>query len=110
MPCGSVYHHGFQQVGYPFHTRLRDQAGLTYPSIEEVPNFICKACTVRAILGRELGAGQHDLGLLLLERMRMIHIANRWAARTFEPYKYAIHRIRRFAEKFGVIILAPTKL
>ena len=65
---------------------------------------------MRALLGRALGAGSHDLGLLLLERMRMVNIANRWAANTFARYKYAIRRIRRFEKKFGVVILAPTKL
>jgi hypothetical protein len=40
----------------------------------------------------------------------MIDIANRWAANTFARYKYAIRRIRRFEKKFGVVILAPTKL
>ena len=110
MPCGSVYHHGCQRVGHPFHTRLRDQAGFTYPSIEAVPNYTCEACTTRAVLGRELDSGSHDLGLLLLERMRMIDIANRWAANTFARYKYAIRRIRRFEKKFGVAILIPTKL
>ena len=65
---------------------------------------------MRAVLGRELGSGSHDLGLLLLEWMRMIDITNRWAANTYARYKYAIRRIRRFENKFGVVILAPTKL
>jgi hypothetical protein len=42
--------------------------------------------------------------------MRMINIANRWAANNFARYKYAIQWIRRFEKKFGVVILVPTKL
>ena len=110
MPCGSLYHHGCLRAGHPFQTRLRDRGGLTYPSVEYVPNFICEACTVRAVLGRELGTGSHDMGLLLLERMRMIDIANRWAKNTFARYTYAIRRIRKFEKRFGVTILRPTKL
>ena len=45
-----------------------------------------------------------------MERMRMIDIANRWVASTFEHYKYATHQIYRFEKKFGVVILLPTKL
>ena len=75
-PCGVLYHHGCQRVGAPFHTRLREQAGQAYPSMEYVPNYICEACSGRAVLGRELGENEEDVSILLLERMRMIDIEN----------------------------------
>ena len=55
VQCGVVYHHGCQKAGHPFHTRLRDQTGKAFPSMEYVPNYMCEACTSRAFLGRELG-------------------------------------------------------
>ena len=94
VPCGVVYHHGCQRVGHPFHTRLREQAGQAFPSMEYVPNYMCEACTGRAVLGRELGESDEDVSILLLERMRMIDIANRWAQCTISHYTYVIRRIR----------------
>ena len=109
-PCGVLYHHGCQRVGAPFHTRLREQAGQAFPSMEYVPNFMCEACTGRAVLGRELGENEEDVTILLLERMRMIDIANRWAKGTLTRYTYAIRRIRNFEKQFNVSILRTTKL
>ena len=76
IPCGAMYHHGCQKFGNPFHTRLRDRAGKVSPSMDYVPNFMCEAFMTRAVLGRELGEVPEDVALLLLERMRMIDIAN----------------------------------
>ena len=89
-PCGSMYHHGFQRVGAPFHTLLCDQAGMVYPSLEYMTSFMCEACMTRAILGCELRKIPDDVGLLLLKRMRMIDIENRWAQGTISRYTYAI--------------------
>jgi hypothetical protein len=109
-PCGVLYHHGCQRVGLPFHTSLREQAGQAFPSMEYVPNYICEACTGRAVLGRELGENDEDVSILLLERMCMIDIANRWAKGTISRYTYAIRRIRKFEKQFNVSILRTTKL
>ena len=78
--------------------------------MEYVPNYMCEACTSRAVLGRELGKSDEDVSLLLLERMRMIDIANRWAQGTISRYTYAIRRIRKFEKQFNVEILKTTKL
>ena len=50
------------------------------------------------------------MDILLLERMRMIYIANRWAPGTINHYTYAIRHIRRFEKQFNVEILKTTKL
>lgn len=47
--------------------------------------FICEACTVRAVLKRELGA-EGDKKLLLLERVRILDLANSWASNTYKAY------------------------
>jgi hypothetical protein len=39
------------------------------------PNFMCEACTVRAMLDREL-TGPNDWKLLCFERMRVLDIVH----------------------------------
>jgi hypothetical protein len=41
--------------------------------------FICEACTVRAVLGRDLTWTSIDMQPLMLERMRLIDMAHTWA-------------------------------
>ena len=42
--------------------------------MEYVPNYMCEACTGRAVLGRELGESDEDVSILLLEHMRMMKL------------------------------------
>ena len=76
-------------MGPPFQTRRRHQAGLIFPDVAEWPNFTCEACTVRAVLNRELFV-RGDQRLLRLERMRLIDIASHWAPSTLKQYKYKL--------------------
>ena len=78
--------------------------------MEYVPNYMCEACTGRAVLGRELGENEEDVSILLLVRMRMIDIANRWAKGTLTRYTYAIRRIRKFEKQFNASILRTTDI
>lgn len=86
-----------------------DGKGLNFPS-HQVPNFICEACTVRAVLGRELHYGPADKALLALERMRMTDVVNRWAPDTRTNRAHLYSRLQRFERHFGVSILRPTPL
>ena len=73
------------------------------------PNFICEACTVRAVLKRELH-GKHDVNLLCYERMRLLDIANSWSGGTHQQYLGKLRIVSRFEGAFGVKILRPTYL
>lgn len=110
IPCGTGYHLGCITVGEPFRTRLAKDKGLSFPSIEIVPNFICEACTVRAVLGRELRNTPEDRALLMLERMRMIDQACAWDPKTLVGYQSHLRRIKRFETKYKVASLVPTIL
>jgi len=87
LPCGTTYHPRCIVVGEPFNTRLGAQKGLSFPPVEITPNFICEACTVRAMLGRELIKGSRDTALLMLERMRIIDQACSWDVKTLLGYQ-----------------------
>jgi hypothetical protein len=75
-----------------------------------MPNFICEACTVRAHLDRELRPTPPDLGLLALERARMIDMSHHWADSTLAQYHTKLNIMRRFESYFGVSPLRPTLL
>ena len=109
--CGTAYHVECLRVGLPFTTRLRQQQGLAFPSVDEWPNFVCEACTVRAVLQRELQDSGPDLALLMLERMRLIDMANHWSLGTHREYQPLLRQLRRFGTMFGVPLLdaAPLK-
>lgn len=108
LPCGTTYHVGCIRVGEPFRTRLRKEKGLSFPKIGITPHFICEACTVRAMLGRELVKTPEDQSLLMLERMRMIDQACSWDPSTLKGYQSHLRRIRRFETQYGVTGLVPT--
>jgi len=110
LPCGTAYHFGCIAVGEPFRTRLAKEKGLSYPPVDIVPNFICEACTVRAVLGRELTKSSRDRVLLMLERMRIIDQACAWDPKTLAGYQSHLRRIRRFELDYGVTSLVPTTL
>ncbi len=104
QPCGISYHLHCIRVGPPFLTRRDDGLGLTYPENSHPPVFICEACSVRAIVGRELGQAK-DRGLMALERMRMLDIAHSWAPSTYESYGPFLRRIEQFQRSWGISIL-----
>jgi hypothetical protein len=66
--------------GKPFRTRLvRSTLGLQYPPAMTKFPFICEACTVRAVLGRELTWTPGNIQLLMLERVCLIDMVHAWA-------------------------------
>jgi hypothetical protein len=110
-PCGTRYHPGCFQLGAPFSTRLKNRQGLQFPShIQCLGNFICEACTVRAVLQRELRHASHDLALLALERARLIDMLNSWSEGTHARYQCHLRYVATFEKEFGVAILSPTPL
>ena len=111
MPCHTRYHLGCIRVGAPFRTRLKDGKGLTMPPIKYYPGYICEACVVRSVLGRELQPGRlSDQQLLGLERMRQIDLAHHWAVSTHATYAPYVQRLLRFGSDFGIPVLSPTPL
>jgi len=73
------------------------------------PIFICEACTVRAVLGRELH-GIRDWQLLCLERMRILDVAHAWSPGTHANYQSKFRILQNFSTAFGVSILTSPKL
>jgi hypothetical protein len=93
LPCGTTYHLGCIRVGEPFRSHLPAGCGLSYPRLHTAPPFICEACTVRAQLGTELAKSGQHLGLLMLERMRLIDQANAWSCGTHLIYQANLGRL-----------------
>jgi hypothetical protein len=110
VPCGTTYHMGCIRVGEPFRSRLPEGRGLTYPRTRIAPPFICEACTVRTQLGSELEKKGQHLGLLMLERMRLIDQANAWSRGTHQNYQALLGKLTRFEQAYGLILLQPTSL
>jgi hypothetical protein len=96
-------------VGAPFTTRRKDGLGLSFPPVHDWANFVCEACTVRAVIKREL-TGLDDWKLLCLERMRLIDTAHYWAAGTHKTYQDRLKVIRNFESAFDFRILVATPL
>ena len=88
-----TYHPQCIRAGPPFTTRLRNSGGLVFPRVREWPNFICEVCTVRSVLDREL-RGPQDWGLLCLERMRTLDMANALAGDTLKGYQGKLRILR----------------
>jgi len=110
-PCGTRYHHECIQLGAPFSSRLKDRRGLQFPGqVQRLANFICEACTVRAVLQRELRYESNDLALLALERARLIDMLNSWSEGTHARYQSHLRYVTSFETEFGVSILTPTLL
>ena len=110
LPRGAACHLGRVKVGEPFRTRLASGKGLSFPSIDIVPNFICEACAARAVLGRELRSAAEDRALLALERARIIDQACAWGPKTLMSYQSHLRRIRRLETKHEVTSLVATPL
>jgi hypothetical protein len=108
-PCKTAYHPTCIAFGSPFTSRHRYQAGLAFPAIHDWANFICKACTVRGILQRNL-TGPDDWQLLALERMRLIDMAHYWAVNTHKTYGTKLQILRNFGTTYGFTVLQSTPL
>jgi hypothetical protein len=108
-PCRTEYHPHCLRVGQPFYTRRVQSGGLSFPHVRTWPNFICEACTVRAILDREL-TDPADWRLLCLERMRVLDMSHAWAKDTHKLYQGKLAAISCFAEDYGVPLLRPQAL
>ena len=108
-PCRARYHTDCISVGYPFVTRRIRGAGLTFPRVTQVGNFICEVCTVRSVVQRELHRPE-DYHLLCLERMRLLDMAHYWSLGTHRSYQGKLRLIARFSHHYGVPILEPTPL
>jgi hypothetical protein len=108
-PCRSAYHSTCFRVGIPFMSRRQNQAGLCFPTIKCWGHFICEACTVRAVLDRELH-GESDWRLLCFERMRVLDLVHYWSVGTHKQYQTKLSAIRQFEDQYEVRILRRSKL
>ena len=105
-PCGTSYHSRCIKAGFPFSSRRSNNQGLSFPKVSIWPNFICEACTVRAVLQRELH-GRFDNYLMCLERMRILDMAHRWSAGTHRQYQPKLQFLSNFGNRYGIPILTP---
>ena len=108
-PCKSSYHPQCIRAGLPFTSCRRHSGGLVFPKISTWPTFVREACTVRAVLDRELTAPD-DWKLLCFERMRLLDMAHSWAEGTHSLYQSKIRFLHRFAQAFGVRVLSRAPL
>lgn len=110
-PCYSAYHTQCFSVGPPFYSRRKDGSGLVFPKVRTWPNFICEACTVRAMVDREL-TGPSDWKLLCFERMRILDMVHYWAMGTHSKYQGKLNAIAQFEHDFDLDrrILRPSPL
>jgi hypothetical protein len=90
-----------------------DASGLSLPRILTWPNFISEACTVQAMLDRELTTGPNDWKLLCFERMRVLDMVHYWAMGTHTKYQGRLSgAISLFESEYDLDcrILRPTPL
>jgi hypothetical protein len=87
-PCHTRYQPECIRIGLPFTTRLPKDGGLACPKdLAALTDYICEACAVRSVLGRELSRNPADLVLLILDRARFIDLMNHWARGTLQTYQ-----------------------
>ena len=99
------------RAGAPFGTRLVNHGGLVFPpTIKWWPHLICEACTVRAVVGRELTGSREDQGLLMLERVRVLDMAFNWSKNTHKAYQSKIRVLQKFENDFNVSVLQSSAL
>jgi hypothetical protein len=101
-PCENQYRPECIKVVKPFKTRLVRATGLQYPPAMTRFPFICEACTVIAVLGRELTWTSGNMQLLMLECMRLINMAHAWASSTLQGTARYLGRISTFGHKYGI--------
>jgi hypothetical protein len=110
-PCYTRYHPACLCIGLPFQSRLPGAKGLRFPTRTELwGQFVCEACTVRAVLFRELHCVAEDVVLLMLERARIVDTSNHWAYGTLQTYNSKFNVIRDFEAAFLVSVLPHTPL
>lgn len=107
--CGVAYHPSCIQVGEPFQTRRDDGRGLTFPKVSGPLAFICEACTVRSVLGREL-TEPSDVQLMALERMRLLDLAHSWAPGSYDTYRPYLRAVQSFQNRWDIPILRIPQL
>ena len=105
-PCRTAYCRPCFQAGPPFNCRRRSRSGLRFPPKIQWPLFICEACTVRAVLSRELGQSS-DRTLLQLERVRILDVANSWALSTYRAYRSKLRFLTFFESHHPGLSLLP---
>ena len=104
--CRGAYHASCIKVGPPFRSRRSNNDGLAFPPVHHWGCFICEACTVRAVTGRELLPS--DCYLMCLERVRLLDIAWSWARGTHRTYQTQFNFIQKFEADFTVSVLASS--
>jgi hypothetical protein len=110
-PCLTCYHPDCIRLGLPFTTRLPKHGGMDCPhDLAALTHYICEACLVRSVLGRELSRAPADLVLLMLERARFVDLTNHWARGTLRTYQSKFNVLRDFEASFNVPILTPSPL
>jgi hypothetical protein len=110
-PCENQYHPECIKVGKPFKTKLvRATSGLQYPPAMTRFPYICEACTVRAVLVRELTWTSGDMQLLMLERMRLIDMAHAWASSTLQGTARYLGRLSNFGQKYGINLFSKAPI
>jgi hypothetical protein len=110
QPCRLAYHVTCIAVGDPFVTQRKNNASLSFPNVTDWGTFVCKACTVRAVVGSKL-TDANDWQLLALERMHLIDMVHHdWSLGTHGTYQTKLHIIRNFEQHYGVHVLCSTPL
>jgi hypothetical protein len=95
--CRTRYHPGCIRIGLPFQTRLPKDRGLFCPpDLASLRHFVCEACTVRAVLGRELSNLASDVALLMLDRARLVDFTNHWSENTVKTYQSKYRILQEF--------------
>ncbi len=93
------------RAGPPFRMRRKNGVGLAFPAgVKHWPIFICEACTVRSVLGRELRFPR-DVPLLCLERMSILDRIWYLAEDSHKTYQGKVNVIKNFERTYGVPIL-----
>jgi hypothetical protein len=110
-PCLTRYHSGCIIIGAPFTTHLMRAGGMTCPKdVATYEHYICEACIVWSILGRELTFRPADAVLIMLERARFVDLTHHWASGTLKNYQSKYRLIRDFGTDLDVPMLQPTAL
>jgi hypothetical protein len=80
------------------------------PNLAALRHFVCEACTVRAVVNRELSKRPTDLVLLMLERARLVDTTNHWSTGTIKTYQSKYRILQEFERTFELSVLHPTRL
>jgi hypothetical protein len=102
-PRGNQYDPECIQIGKTFKTILvRATLGVQYlPAMTCFP-FICESCTVRTVLRRELTWMAGDIQLLMLERMRLVDMAQASDWLTLQGAARYLGWLSNFGQKYGI--------